>query len=362
MPKQYDLVIAPGRFEPLHLGHIANGKHALDIADNVLFIVGSDNQPRTIKNPFNTQERITFILGEFPLQNVHARGVEDFIYSDNRWIQEVQHAVKEHCELIGLDPKIAKIAIMGHEKDESSYYLRSFAWDFVPTVGYTKVGAQIINATKIRELMFEGHLSFIESVVGEFTYKLMLQLVKEDWFADLVEEYNFIKGYKKQAEAYPYPLTFNTADAVVVQSGHVLLIKRKSAPGKGLWALPGGFLQAVTTMGSDGFLTSNAETFRSACLRELREETRIKVPRPILDANITYQHCFDHPDRSLRGRTITQAFLIELLGDVNGLPKVKGSDDAAVAKWFTFDEIKDMSSVLFEDHFSIIQHMLARAK
>ena len=69
-----------------------------------------------------------------------------------------------------------------------------------------------------------------------------------------------------------------------------------------------------------------------------------------------------HPDRSLRGRTITHAFLIELDGGTGELARVKGSDDARKAKWFTLAEVEQMEEVLFEDHKHIISTLVARAK
>ena len=63
----------------------------------------------------------------------------------------------------------------------------------------------------------------------------------------LVEEQAYIKRYKDIWADAPYAPTFVTTDAVVIQSGHVLLVKRRTAPGKGLWALPGGFLKEVST-------------------------------------------------------------------------------------------------------------------
>jgi bifunctional NMN adenylyltransferase/nudix hydrolase len=58
-------------------------------------------------------------------------------------------------------------------------------------------------------------------------------------FAQLKAEAEFIAGYRKAWSA-PYPVTFVTVDAVVVHSGHLLLVRRRSEPGRGLWALPGG--------------------------------------------------------------------------------------------------------------------------
>jgi bifunctional NMN adenylyltransferase/nudix hydrolase len=78
-----------------------------------------------------------------------------------------------------------------------------------------------------------------------------------------------IEKYKESWKAAPFPPTFVTVDAVVVQSGHVLLVKRKAMPGAGLWALPGGFL-------------NQEETLLDGAIRELKEETKIKVPVPVL--------------------------------------------------------------------------------
>ena len=68
-------------------------------------------------------------------------------------------------------------------------------------------------------------------------------------------------------------LALMTVDAVVVQSGHILLVKRGDMPGKGLWALPGGFL-------------NQEETMLDGAIRELKEETKIKVPVPVLKGSI----------------------------------------------------------------------------
>ena len=154
-------------------------------------------------------------------------------------------------------------------------------------------------------------------------------------------EYQMIKKYKEAWKAAPFPPTFMTVDAVVVQSGHILLVKRGDMPGKGLWALPGGFL-------------NQEETMLDGAIRELKEETKIKVPVPVLKGSIKGSKTFDAPNRSSRGRTITQAFFIDL--GVGDLPKVKGSDDAEKAFWVPFNKVKQEK--MFEDHFAIIDYFL----
>ena len=93
---------------------------------------------------------------------------------------------------------------------------------------------------------------------------------------------------------------------MVVQSGHILLVERGRMPGKGLLALPGGFVDA-------------SERIRDAAIRELREETGIadtkgSIPPAMLASFIedSRTRIFDAPSRSLRGRIVTHAFLFRL--------------------------------------------------
>jgi bifunctional NMN adenylyltransferase/nudix hydrolase len=151
-----------------------------------------------------------------------------------------------------------------------------------------------------------------------------------------------IKKYKESWKAAPFPPTFMTVDAVVVQSGHVLLVQRGDMPGKGLWALPGGFL-------------NQGETMLDGAIRELKEETKIKVPVPVLKGSNKGSKTFDAPNRSQRGRTITQAFYIDL-GFAEELPRVKGSDDAEKAFWVPLSEVVAKRDQFFEDHFHIISY------
>jgi len=159
----------------------------------------------------------------------------------------------------------------------------------------------------------------------------------------LVEEFRFVEDYRRGWDDAPYPPTFVTVDAVVVHSGHILLVKRGAQPGKGLWALPGGFVR-------------HHESIPDAVLRELREETRIKIPAPVLRGSIKAREVFDLPERSLRGRTITHAYYFEF--PAGELPVVKGGDDAQKARWFPLAEFRHMEDQLYEDHFYIVEHFV----
>jgi bifunctional NMN adenylyltransferase/nudix hydrolase len=213
-------------------------------------------------------------------------------------------------------------------------------WEFVDVDQIEPLGA-----TDIRDLYFKRtfNSNFIKNVVPNSTYEFLMEFRKTEEFEQIIREREFIEMYKQQYASLPYPPVFVTTDAVVIQSGHVLMIKRRSEPGKGLWALPGGFLNANTD-----------KSVETAMLRELREETGIKVPVPVLKGSIVRSRVFDAIGRSARGRTITHAFQI-VLPD-GELPKVKGMDDAEKARWVPIAEVK--SQDCFEDHYEILQHFV----
>jgi bifunctional NMN adenylyltransferase/nudix hydrolase len=343
MSKQYDLIVFIGRCEPNHIGHNKIIRKATEMSNSVLVLLGSANRPRSIKNPFTFEERKKFIQRIFGSAKVE--GIIDYDYQDTLWTEQVYQAVDNNLKDRGLNPRDAKIAVLGHEKDESSYYLQLFpTWKFLDFGKFTGDGNQLIDATKIRELYFEGHLEYLRGVLDRTTYNEMSAFMITKEYKQLVKEYEFIKKYKEQWADSPYPPTFMTVDAIVIQGSHVLLIKRKSEPGKGLWAMPGGFIQPY-------------EVCKDAMLRELKEETKLKVPTPILEKSIVHQQLFDDPGRSTRGRTFTQAFLIHLTGGNGELPKVKGADDAEEARWVPLHEFENMSAEMYEDHYSIVHLM-----
>lgn len=336
-----DALVFIGRFSPFHNGHKAVIEAALEQAKEVVIVVGSSFAARNIRNPFTFEERKAMIKAVFPSDNVKVVPVSDYPYDDNKWVNAIQKIVDETV------PDAKDVGLIGHSKDSTSYYLNIFPrWNDhveVPNVDG-------INATDIREkvlaakwpretlgrLMPKASLNIMEQVVYADEYG-----TPQDAFDTLFVEYEMIKKYKDAWKAAPFPPTFMTVDAVVVQSGHLLLVKRGDMPGKGQWALPGGFL-------------NQDETMLDGAIRELKEETKIKVPVPVLIGSIKESKTFDAPNRSSRGRTITQAFLIDL--GVGELPKVKGSDDAEKAFWVPFNKVKQEK--MFEDHFAIIDYFL----
>ena len=338
----YSKLVFIGRFQPFHLGHKRVVTDALQQAEHLLILIGSSFQPRTIKNPFTYEERQQMILASLDPQDiarVTIRPLRDYLYNDQQWIAQVQQIVD-----VTSDPA-DKIGIVGYTKDGSSWYLKEFPqWDFLE-VDYNDQ----IDATSIRGMWMLGQSpryasGVLTDSVHKFMYTTFAKNQREE-LSRLNREYLHIENYKKQWEVAPYAPTFVTSDAVVIQSGHILLVQRKASPGEGLFAFPGGFV-------------GQNETVLDASIRELREETKLKVPEPVLLGSVKASKVFDAPGRSLRGRTITHAFLFELAS--GPLPKVKGSDDAQQAKWVTLAEFQKMEDKLFEDHFHIGMYFLGQ--
>jgi bifunctional NMN adenylyltransferase/nudix hydrolase len=337
MSRKYDTLVLIGRFQPLHNAHLEIIKRATALTDQLVIVTGSAAQPRTYKNPFTSFERERMIKSASAglALNIYVEPNIDTIYNDQAWAVRVQGIVSKYITLGG------KVGIIGHKKDESSFYL-----DMFPQWEYENVEKiEPLSAVNIRDLYFrrDVNMKFIQGVVPATTFDFLMKFKDTPEYEQVIKEREFVEKYRQQYASLPYPPIFSTADAVVIQSGHVLMIRRRAEPGRGLWALPGGYVNANTD-----------KSVEAAMLRELREETQIKVPTLVLKGNIVRSRVFDAIDRSPRGRIITHAFHIQLPdGD---LPKIKGSDDADKARWVPIAEVK--SEECFEDHYEIIQHFL----
>lgn len=344
MQKSFNLLVFIGRFQPFHNSHKKVLEIALQQSEQVLVLIGSSYRPRDPKNPFTYDERKTMIRDA--MQHHPAIGyapLRDHPYNDNKWLAQVQSVVNAHVtEVFDRDVETLAIGLVGHFKDQSSYYLRLF-----PHMQRVEVpNFEKINATDLRRYYFEDDKPMLlKSAMPEGCREFLDEFHSTEHYTQLVDEYNYLKKYKAAWSAAPYDVTFITVDIVFVSSAHVLMIRRKAIPGKGLLALPGGFIKPD-------------EYLKDAAVRELKEETKIQLPfgksrADNLKELISKQRVFDRPDRSLRGRTITHAYYIEYNGDE--LPKVKGGDDASHAMWVPISSLTMMEEQIFEDHLAVIE-------
>ncbi|HLI71710.1 MAG TPA: NUDIX domain-containing protein [Ktedonobacteraceae bacterium] len=116
----------------------------------------------------------------------------------------------------------------------------------------------------------------------------------------------------------------------------VLLIKRRSWPFEGMWAIPGGFINMD-------------ESLETAAKRELREETGVE------DVYLEQLYTFGDPGRDPRTRVITVVYFALL--DSERL-QVRANDDAMEVGWFP---VYNLPPLAF-DHAKILAYALERLR
>jgi len=347
-----DFGVFIGRFQPLHVGHEHVITHALQRVSRLIVLIGSANVARDPRNPFTYAEREAMLRSAFRHEVAEGRLIiaplDDHLYSDTAWVTQVQRKVRaiilDHGNNHGFQNhglSDFRVALAGYGKDASSYYLKLF-----PEWENLQIDSQYgtFSSSDVRARYFQRIPEVPGSILSAGVVEFLRSFMLGETFRGLLEEAEFLAAYPAQWGRGP----FVTADAVVVQSGHILLVERGRAPGKGLLALPGGFVNPD-------------ERIRDAAIRELREETSIsdakgQIPPAMLASFIedARTRVFDAPNRSLRGRIITHAFLFRL-PERRKLFGVKGGDDAAHARWYRFGDLAP--EMLFEDHWSIIEEM-----
>ncbi|WP_309572017.1 bifunctional nicotinamide-nucleotide adenylyltransferase/Nudix hydroxylase [Deinococcus sp.] len=324
-----------GRFEPPHTAHLGVMLEALDSVQKLIIVIGSARAARTSKNPFTAEERqeiIAAMLQEagIPKPRVLFVHVRDYFYNETLWLSEVQRGVQAHTR------GSSDVALIGHIKDESSYYLRSFpAWEFIPTHVQSD-----LSATAVRRAFFEDRLDDVSGMVPPAVHAFLSTFRQTTEYADLRAEYDYLREYRESWKDAPFPPVFLTADGVVTRSGHVLLIRRDGLPGRGRLAMPGGFV-------------GQHETLLECAMRKVRGESGLNAAIP-LDTQLRSQKVFDYSDRSLRGRTVTHAFHFDL--GIGQLP-VLGEKGAL---WMPLGDAMAQPELFFEDHHAIIEHFLMR--
>lgn len=108
--------------------------------------------------------------------------------------------------------------------------------------------------------------------------------------------------------------------AIILEGNKILLEKRKNAPGKGKWSVPGGLVEL-------------GESVEQAVIREVKEETGLEVIEP------RFVDIVDHISLDEKGAVKYHFVIIDYLVTVkNGKPKA--ASDADALKWVPFNEVE----------------------
>lgn len=154
-----------------------------------------------------------------------------------------------------------------------------------------------------------------------------------------------VTPYTKEAEEHHYDANKYerpsvTVDVVMMslrqRDLQVLLIKRRSWPYEGMWAIPGGFVNMD-------------ESLEDAAKRELQEETRVQ------NVYLEQLYTFGDPGRDPRTRVITVVYFALLDSE---LLQVSAASDASDVGWFS---VYDLPPLAF-DHDQILEYTLDRLR
>lgn len=129
--------------------------------------------------------------------------------------------------------------------------------------------------------------------------------------------------------------------AVFDDALQVLTVLRGNPPYTGRRALPGGFVQPN-------------EDLHQAALRELREETGIKIGR----SHVEQLRAYGAPRRDPRGRVISVAHLVAVADPATP----RAGSDAASAEWSPVDDLLSSPRKLAFDHATILRDGIAHVQ
>ena len=329
-----------GRFQPPQMTDLLAIRKALSLGRQVVLLLMGHRLARTPKNPWTSEERQTMVeacLTPEERARIHFVPVQDWLYNASLWVESVQRGVH------AIVPEGFSVAVLESTKDE-----RRTCLDLFPEWARVEFqGGDGTDGSELRGRYFTDPRSLdLEETLPRPVRAWLRSWESTDLYQGLLEEYRYILDYRARWSVAPYAVNFVTADAVVVKAGHVLLVERKRHPGKGLFALPGGFLDTQ-------------ETLLQAALRELQEETHLQVSEGELLQALEAEKVFDDPVRSIRGRTLTCAFYFNL--GPGPLPEIEAADDAARAFWLPLSEVGVSAERFFDDHKDVIGYFTDRS-
>jgi bifunctional NMN adenylyltransferase/nudix hydrolase len=337
---RYRFAVWAGRFQPFHYGHATALKRGLALADHLIVVIGSSRRPRSPLNPWTAAEREEMIRGSSEAARagrVHFLHLQDHLYNDDLWAAEVGRKVAEAAAGLGGG---GPVTLLGPSRDEEAWRGRFPHWPFEPVPVVPALEGEAFRAAYFSGIGRSNWAVALPRSVSAF----LRSWEATPEYGNLADEWSQIAAYRARWSQAPFPVVFTTVDTLVLKSGHALLVRRRAHPGKGLLALPGGFLDA-----------EGDRSLRAGALRELREETGITVADADLLHSIRAERAFDAPERSLRGRTITHVVCMDL-GE-GPLPEVQGGDDASQALWVALADLREHPEELFEDHADIIANL-----
>ncbi len=269
--------VVVGRFQvhTLHEGHLHLLNWAKKENDHLIVLIGSKEAQPSLKNPLPFSVREKMVRQAFPDALIYELRDNP---SDEVWSKKLDDIVRNSFPF-------QEVRLYGSRDSFASHYHGAFPCILIPEI-------PSISGTEVRNSKTQPH--------DDESFRL-----------GLIE-----------AQRLRYPVSFQTVDIGVIkhESKQILLGRKKTDP-KGLWRLPGGFVDP-----SDSSL-------EVAAARELREEVGNIMTHELKYLGSTRVE--DHRYRSESDKIMTALFLTYYMGG-----RVSASDDLEEVAWFVFDQAK----------------------
>ena len=354
MSKKYKLAIVISRRQIKHKGHDILDNAALDVADNVLEIIGSAFKFPDSVNLFSWECRKDFTINNLNISDrnrIAFRPIRDY-YNIVKWTIEVERIVWEFCreKNIEIVNEYDEIVLIGHKKlgNDDTNYLDVFKqWSYLSVVSNIK-----ISATELRNIYFSNNIFTkifgyfkLKNNVDPWMFEYLMSWKHSSEYARIAKDHNYIIKEKKKWSKAPYPNLAQTADCLVTCGDFILIGERKNY-GKGSWCIPGGYVNEY-------------EEILDAGIRELFEETNLDISKELLLKVLKSTHNYSHPKRSARGRIITTLFHFDLeYKNDYELPFIEANDDLAAVIWLSRKTFLETENRFFEDHHNNVCDVL----
>ena len=339
MTDTFDVAVYVGRMQPFLNSHLAGVRRALQLAPACVVVVAGGYQARSPRNPLGRQQRSDML---------HAA-----LTAEERARVRVV-AVRDDCDPARLAGETRRQIEQVAGRGRRVVVVNEPGCRLPALPGWPHAEAPVAPPADVplRERLFDA--ADPRAVLQRHAHEVApgTEAFWDGWLASaecrrLADEWRALRGMRAEWAGAPYPPTFVTVDSVVHCAGHVLVITRGREPGKGLHALPGGFLEPD-------------DTVLDSAVRELAEETGLAVPAAELRERLQQVRVFDDPLRSQRGRVLTHAHYFEL--GARALPAIRAGDDAAAAFWLPLAEVAAREECFHDDHFLILDAFLHVAR
>ena len=327
-----------GRFQPFHIGHLQNIKQALEISDTLIIMIGSSYRYLSINNPFSFEQRKQMIQDDlksmlFCKNRIIIEPLQDWLYNEYLWKNEVQAIIYKYANLSD------NVAMIGHQKDSSSYYLKYFpCFDYVDVDNYRSY-----SATSFRKKFFLNSIidkNYIISKSSQHgTHKLIKDFMKTRHFDYLSSQY--IKFYCSN-ECSTFSRNDILLNIMLISGKYIALRKNYDYPGL-VFDLPGIIIKHIP-------------------FNQVNKKVKLLLSTNILneiniEKDVIFER-FSHAEYCYKNYCCNYLGLIIVDCDFFKKHNINNTFNFKHIRWIKLDKLlKKMSACLLDDHYQIINYI-----